>query len=103
MLSGLRTGQQVDIANDLSAGAGFKPALTIFSREMTEHTEKFLNASRDPFWQDVLRREALYLRRELAGDGRILDAGCGVGTMEALLADLDIVGLDSDPAMLHEA
>jgi SAM-dependent methyltransferase len=47
------------------------------------------------------------LRDELAldGQGRLLDVGCGPGSLTALLAPLfaEAVGIDADPAMVREA
>lgn len=41
----------------------------------------------------------------LVGSGRLLDVGCGPGTVTFLLANLfrEVVGLDADPGMLAEA
>ena len=70
---------------------------------MKNPPEKFVEAYRHPFWQEVLNREASYLRKELANCNRILEVGCGVGVLERLLPGLNIIGLDNDPAMLAEA
>lgn len=49
--------------------------------------------------------EALRDALELDGRGRLLDVGCGPGTVTLLLAHLfeQAIGLDADPAMLAEA
>ena len=41
----------------------------------------------------------------LDGTGRLLDVGCGPGTVAALLADCfaEVVGIDADPGMIDEA
>jgi SAM-dependent methyltransferase len=48
---------------------------------------------------------ALADRLSLDGRGRLLDVGCGPGTVALFLAPLfeSVVGLDADPAMLEEA
>jgi 2-polyprenyl-3-methyl-5-hydroxy-6-metoxy-1,4-benzoquinol methylase len=49
--------------------------------------------------------EALALHLFLDGRGRLLDVGCGPGTVAVLLAHLfeSVIGLDPDPGMLREA
>jgi SAM-dependent methyltransferase len=46
--------------------------------------------------------EDLALWRELAGDGPVLDVGCGTGrvALDLALQDVPVVGLDSDAALL---
>jgi SAM-dependent methyltransferase len=50
---------------------------------------------------------ALVLRRELGldGTGRLLDAGCGPGSLTLVLAGLfdEVVGMDADAGMIEEA
>ncbi len=55
------------------------------------------------FGKEVMRHEAGYVRRWLAGAGRVLDVGCGIGQLEADLPDMDITGLDASRAMVSEA
>lgn len=47
--------------------------------------------------------EAYYLRKEFAGKKKILDVGCGIGSIEESLPDLNITGLESSGEMLEEA
>ncbi|MCP8305202.1 MAG: class I SAM-dependent methyltransferase, partial [archaeon] len=44
-----------------------------------------------------------YIRREFEDKKRILDIGCGIGSFEERLPDLDIIGLDLDDEMLYLA
>jgi ubiquinone/menaquinone biosynthesis C-methylase UbiE len=70
---------------------------------MDHGAAKFIRAYQDPFWREVLRREADYIRGALAGCEKVLDAGCGVGALDGLLSEFEIIGLDNDLAMLREA
>jgi ubiquinone/menaquinone biosynthesis C-methylase UbiE len=47
--------------------------------------------------------EADYLRKELEGRHNILDVGCGIGTFEQRLPELNIIGVDSDEEMINIA
>jgi len=47
--------------------------------------------------------EAAYLQRELSGCTKILDVGCGIGSIEERLPKLNITGLDASEEMLIEA
>lgn len=65
--------------------------------------EKFVRFFEGDFGKEVLRREASYLRNELRDRKRILDIGCGIGSFEEMLPELNIVALDSSEEMLEEA
>jgi len=65
--------------------------------------EKFVKFYKGDFGKEVLRREARYLRNELKGRKRILDIGCGIGSFEEMLPELNIIGLDSSKEALEEA
>jgi SAM-dependent methyltransferase len=59
----------------------------------------------DVLWHDLEcggYAEDLALWRELAGEGPVLDVGCGTGrvALDLALQDVPVVGLDSDPALL---
>jgi SAM-dependent methyltransferase len=59
----------------------------------------------DVLWHDLECGgyvEDLALWRELAGDGPVLDVGCGTGrvALDLALQDVPVVGLDSDAALL---
>ncbi|MEW6748947.1 MAG: class I SAM-dependent methyltransferase [Candidatus Micrarchaeota archaeon] len=65
--------------------------------------EKFIRFCESDFGKRVMNLEADYLRKELAGCGKILDIGCGIGSIEERLPDLDITGLESSGKMIEEA
>lgn len=66
-------------------------------------TQKFDRFYRSGFGKRVLKTEADYVRRQLEGCGRILDVGCGIGTFEQELSDMNITGLDISEEMISEA
>lgn len=65
--------------------------------------KKFVKFYEGDLGKEVLRREAGYLRNELKGRRRILDIGCGIGSFEEILPELNIIGLDGSEEMLEEA
>ena len=69
----------------------------------TSDVEKFVKFCESDFGREVLRRESYYLRNELEGRKMILDIGCGIGSFEEVLSELNITGLDSSGEMLEEA
>lgn len=68
-----------------------------------EGSARYYAVGRLPYPSDV----AAVLRRELGlnGTGRLLDVGCGPGSLTLVLAGLfdEAVGVDADPGMLEEA
>lgn len=65
--------------------------------------QKFDRFYRSGFGKRILGIEAEYVRRQLEGCGRILDVGCGIGTFELELPDMNITGLDISEEMISEA
>jgi ubiquinone/menaquinone biosynthesis C-methylase UbiE len=47
--------------------------------------------------------EAAYIEQHVAPDDRILDVGCGIGSLEERFTDYDIVGIDISEAMARTA
>jgi ubiquinone/menaquinone biosynthesis C-methylase UbiE len=82
---------------------GFNTGLEILLGRQKSDVEKFVKFWEGDFGKEVLRREASYLRNELKGRKRILDIGCGIGSFEEMLPELNIIGLDSSKEMLEEA
>jgi ubiquinone/menaquinone biosynthesis C-methylase UbiE len=86
---------------------------------MTKNKDRFVPALRfrwltplyDPVLRRVMREEAfkrrLIAQANLGGRNRVLDLGCGTGTLTILAKrlhpDTDIVGLDPDPEVLERA
>jgi SAM-dependent methyltransferase len=68
-----------------------------------EGTARYYRQGRQPYAPALA--DALAERLHLAGGGRLLDVGCGPGTIALLFAHLfeRVVGLDADPGMLAEA
>jgi len=66
-------------------------------------TEKFIKFCTSGFGKRVLKREANYLFNELKDSKRVLDVGCGIGSFEERLSQLNVTGLDNSEAMLEEA
>jgi ubiquinone/menaquinone biosynthesis C-methylase UbiE len=65
--------------------------------------EKFARFYDSAFGKQILDKESEYVRRELKDCGSILDIGCGIGTFEQRLSDLNITGLDISEERIEEA
>jgi len=65
--------------------------------------EKFMRFCESDFGKRVMDLEAGFLRKEFRNCRKILDVGCGIGSIEERLPELDITGLDGSQAMLAEA
>ena len=70
---------------------------------MISDVEKFVRFCESELGKSVLEKEARYIYQELKGCKKILDVGCGIGSFEQELQDLNIVGLDNSEEMLEEA
>ena len=70
---------------------------------MIADVEKFVSFCGTDFGKTLLEKEAEYIYQELKGCQRILDIGCGIGSFEQRLQNLNITGLDSSEEMLEEA
>lgn len=68
-----------------------------------DDVKKFTKFYESKFGEKILEKEAQYIYRELKDCKKILDAGCGIGSFEQKLLDLNIIGLDSSVEMLKEA
>lgn len=65
--------------------------------------ESFVRFCESEFGTAVMDREAAYIKDHIAPDDRILDVGCGIGSLEERLPDDDIVGIDISAAMVRTA
>ncbi len=65
--------------------------------------EKYIRFCESSFGANLMAKEADYLRNELKGRRKILDVGCGIGTFEQRLPELDIIGVDRDKEMIETA
>jgi ubiquinone/menaquinone biosynthesis C-methylase UbiE len=65
--------------------------------------EKFVRFYDSEFGRKIAQLEAEYICKELRDCHRILDVGCGIGSIESNLPQLDIVGLDNSENMLKAA
>jgi ubiquinone/menaquinone biosynthesis C-methylase UbiE len=70
---------------------------------LSETVRKFVRFCESEFGKTVLQREVEYVSAELKGAERVLNVGCGIGSLEKGLAGFHIVGLDSSEEMLQEA
>lgn len=70
---------------------------------MRSDVEKFVNFCENEFGKKIMDREAEYIYNELKTSTKILNIGCGVGSLEERLSPLNIIGLDSSEEMLNEA
>lgn len=65
--------------------------------------ESFIRFCESEFGQAVMDREADYVRDHLSSNEQNLDVGCGIGSLEERLREIEMVGLDIDHMMLREA
>jgi ubiquinone/menaquinone biosynthesis C-methylase UbiE len=65
--------------------------------------ESFVRFCESEFGSAVMDREAAYIKQHVAPDDRILDVGCGIGSLEERFTDHDIVGIDISEAMVRTA
>ena len=67
------------------------------------NVEKFMRFYESEFGKCILEKEAGYIYKEVKDSKTILDIGCGIGSFEQKLSELDITGLDISEEMLTEA
>jgi ubiquinone/menaquinone biosynthesis C-methylase UbiE len=65
--------------------------------------ESFVRFCESEFGSAVMDCEAAYIKQHVAPDDRILDVGCGIGSLEERFTDYDIVGIDIAEAMVRTA
>jgi len=65
--------------------------------------ESFVQFCESEFGSAVMDREAAYIKQHVAADDRILDVGCGIGSLEERFTDDDIVGIDIAEAIVRTA
>ena len=65
--------------------------------------ESFIRFCESEFGTAVMDREASYVKQYVAQDDRILDVGCGIGSLEERFLDHEIIGLDRSEAMIQAA
>jgi ubiquinone/menaquinone biosynthesis C-methylase UbiE len=65
--------------------------------------ESFVRFCESEFGSAVMDCEAAYIKQHVAPDDRILNVGCGIGSLEERFTDYDIVGIDISEAMVRTA
>lgn len=65
--------------------------------------ESFIRFCESEFGTAVMDRESAYVKQHVAGDDRILDVGCGIGSLEERFPNHEMIGLDRSKAMIHTA
>ncbi|UVE52002.1 methyltransferase domain-containing protein (plasmid) [Haloferax larsenii] len=65
--------------------------------------ESFIRFCESEFGTAVMDREAAYVKQHVAADDRILNVGCGIGSLEERFLDYEIIGLDRSEEMIHAA
>lgn len=65
--------------------------------------ESFVQFCESEFGTAIMDREAAYVNEHVSPDDRILDVGCGIGSLEERFPGYDIVGLDRSGAMVRTA
>ncbi|WP_302080748.1 class I SAM-dependent methyltransferase [Salinibaculum rarum] len=65
--------------------------------------ESFIRFCESEFGTAVMDREAAYLKQHVGATDRILDVGCGIGSLEERMPHREIIGLDRSAAMVQAA
>lgn len=65
--------------------------------------ESFIRFCESEFGRTIMDREAAYVKQHVSADDRILDVGCGVGSLEERFPDHVMVGVDRSVAMVRAA
>lgn len=65
--------------------------------------EAFIRFCESDFGTTVMDREARYLKKHIDISDRILDVGCGIGSLEERLESYDVLGIDQSEEMVHTA
>ena len=65
--------------------------------------QKFIRFCNSHLGRQAVQREAQYIFEKFKTCQLILDVGCGIGSIEAHLKDLPLVGLDNSFLLLNEA
>ena len=65
--------------------------------------ESFIRFCESEFGTAVMDREAAYVNQHVSADDRILDVGCGIGSLEERFPNHRIIGLDRSEAMIKAA
>ncbi|WP_435185719.1 class I SAM-dependent methyltransferase [Halobellus sp. EA9] len=65
--------------------------------------ESFIRFCESEFGTAVMDREAAYVKRHVDTDDRILDVGCGIGSLEERFPDHEMIGVDRSEAMIQAA
>lgn len=63
----------------------------------------FIRFCESEFGTAIMDREAAYVKQHVDADDRILDVGCGIGSLEERFLNREMIGLDRTPAMVHKA
>lgn len=63
--------------------------------------ERFVRFCESEFGSEVMDREAEYVKQHVNPDDRILDVGCGIGSLEERFTGYEIVGIDRSEAMVR--
>lgn len=65
--------------------------------------ERFIQFCESEFGATVMDREAAYVKQHVAPEDRILDVGCGIGSLEERFTSYVILGVDQSDAMVRAA
>lgn len=65
--------------------------------------ESFIQFCETEFGKAVMNREADYVKEHVGTDDRLLDIGCGIGSLEERLREHDMTGIDRSEAMVRTA
>lgn len=65
--------------------------------------ESFVRFCESEFGTAVMDQEAAYVTQHVAADDRILDVGCGIGSLEERFPEYEMIGLDRSKAMIQTA
>ncbi|WP_247009605.1 class I SAM-dependent methyltransferase [Halorientalis litorea] len=65
--------------------------------------ESFIRFYESEFGMTIMDREAAYVKQHVSADDRILDVGCGIGSLEERFPGHEMIGVDRSEAMIQAA
>jgi len=65
--------------------------------------ESFVRFCESEFGSTIMDQEAAYVNQHVVANDRILDVGCGIGSLEERFLDHEIIGVDCSESMIRAA
>ena len=68
-----------------------------------DDVESFIRFCESEFGIAIVDREAAYVKQHVSADDRILDVGCGIGSLEERFPGHEMIGVDRSEAIIRAA